>query len=140
VIFLCSGFFSNIRRIVKAKVNLLIILTPHIVESKEDFARILKRKMEERDEFARKFYGNHVSFEDNIYLDKKRGALLTVVKEVDDSNRKEEEELLRRKSKKDEKSIMVTPEGGQEVIPIPEGSFDREDALVPEAVPELDGE
>ncbi|HQN71944.1 MAG TPA: hypothetical protein PLB16_00875, partial [bacterium] len=120
--------------------NLLIILTPHIVESKEDFARILKRKMEERDEFARKFYGDHVSFEDNIYLDKKRGALLTVVKEVDDTNRKEDEELLRRKSKKDEKSIMVTPDGEEEIISVPEGSLDREDDLVPEAVPEFDGE
>ncbi len=134
------GVFFKYKRTVKAKVNLLIILTPHIVESKEDFARILKRKMEERDEFARKFYGDHVSFEDNIYLDKKRGALLTVVKEVDNTNRKEDEELLRRKSKKDEKSIMVTPDGEEEIISVPEGSLDREDDLVPEAVPEFDGE
>ena len=100
--------------------------------------RSLKRKMEERDEFARKFYGDHTSFEDNIYLDKKRGALLTVVKTVDDQNKRETEELLRIKSKKNEKTIMVTPEGGEEIISIPS---DREDILVPEMVPELfDGE
>ncbi|HQJ59995.1 MAG TPA: hypothetical protein PKV35_03305, partial [bacterium] len=67
-------------------------------------------------------------------------ALLTVVKEVDNTNRKEDEELLRRKSKKDEKSIMVTPDGEEEIISVPEGSLDREDDLVPEAVPEFDGE
>lgn len=132
------GALFKYKRKVKAKVNLLIILTPHIVESKEDFERILKRKMEERDEFVRKFYGDHTSFEDNIYLDKKRGALLTVVKTVDDQNKKETEELLRIKSKKNEKTIMITPEGGEEIISVPS---DREDILVPEMVPELfDGE
>lgn len=131
------GALFKYKRKVKAKVNLLIILTPHIVESKEDFARILKRKMDERDEFARKFYGDHVSFEDNIYLDKKRGALLTVVKTVNDQNKKEEEELLRLKSKKDERSIMVTHEDNKEVII---DADDREDILVPESVPVFDGE
>ncbi|MGI6394999.1 MAG: type II secretion system secretin GspD [bacterium] len=134
------GILFKYKRTVKSKVNLLIILTPHIVESKEDFERILKRKVEERDEFARKFYGDHVSFEDKVYLDKKRGALLSVVKEVNDTNKKEEEELLRKKAAKDEKSILVTPEGEEEIIPNTKSFDDMEDFLVPESVPEFDGE
>lgn len=148
------GVFFKYKRNVKKKVNLLIILTPHVIESKEDFARILKRKIDEREEFTRKFYGgSSTAFEENVYLEKKRGALLSIVKEVDDTNRKEEEEILRKKSRKaDDKTIMVTPDGKEEEVKkegedpsgdtekTPEKSSDGEDSLVPEMVPEVDGE
>ena len=42
------GVFFKYKRTVKAKVNLLIILTPHIVESKEDFVRIPKKKWKKK--------------------------------------------------------------------------------------------
>ncbi|HNW83733.1 MAG TPA: type II secretion system secretin GspD, partial [bacterium] len=154
------GVFFKYKRNVKKKVNLLIIITPHIIESKDDFARILKRKIEEREAFTKKFYGgSNISFEENIYLEKKRGALLSIVKEVDDTNRREEEEILRKKSTNaKEKTILVTPDGKSEQIKdenkepdvskesdkvietVPEKPADGEDFLVPEIVPETGGE
>ncbi|MBO4441010.1 hypothetical protein J5834_02735, partial [bacterium] len=147
------GALFKYKKVAKTKVNLLLILTPHIVESKEDFERILRKKMDERDEFARKFYGDYTAFEDTIYLDKKRGAILSMVKAVNDNNRYEAEELQRlRDAKSADNSVMVTPDGEETLIE--EGGdpadYDRgrkskngsssEDEVVPELEDELDGE
>jgi len=100
----------------KEKVNLLIILTPHIVEGKEDFERIYKRKTQERDEFAKKFYGSIKDYERSITLAKKRGALLAMAKLVDEDRRREEEELDRLKSRRGEKGLMIGPDGIQKEV------------------------
>ena len=133
------GNLFKYKKINKTKVNLLLILTPHVVDSKEDFERILKKKMEEREEFARKYYGGDTTFEETVYLDKKRGALLALVNEVKKQHTFEKEELQRiEASKKKENSIMVTPDGEEKVIENPEEpskkgkSKDAEDELVPE--------
>ena len=89
------GALFKYKKVNKTKVNLLLILTPHVVDSKEDFERILKKKMDERDEFARKYYGGDVKFEEAVYLDKKRGALLSIVSEVQKQNTFEREEAQR---------------------------------------------
>jgi len=39
------------------KVNLLVFITPHIVKDTSDFSRILKRKIEERNDFIENNYG-----------------------------------------------------------------------------------
>ncbi len=143
----------------KEKVNLLIILTPHIVEGKEDFERIYKRKMEERDEFAKKFYGSIKDYERSVTLAKKRGALLAMAKLLDDDRRREEEEMERLRSRRGDKGILIGPGGEQKeidldrktppaVAPVEPGPASapaeppaREDTLVPpveEAVPPLE--
>lgn len=136
------GTLFKYKKTNKTKVNLLLILTPHVVESKEDFERILKKKMDERDDFAKKFYGDDVSFQDSVYLDKKRGALLSMVKAVQDQNRYEAEELVRiEAANKKENSVMVTPDGEEKVLDEETKSKieeDAEDELVPEL--DLDGE
>jgi general secretion pathway protein D len=39
------------------KTNLLLFLTPYIIKDESDFQRILRRKMEERQQFVEQFYG-----------------------------------------------------------------------------------
>jgi general secretion pathway protein D len=133
------GNLFKYKKVNKAKVNLLLILTPHVVDSKEDFERILRKKMEEREEFARKYYGGDASFEETLYLDKRRGALLSVVNAVTNQQTFEKEELKRiEAANKKENSIMVTPDGEEKLIensdtPSKNGkSKDAEDELVPD--------
>ncbi|MBR4531815.1 type II secretion system secretin GspD [bacterium] len=135
------GNLFKYKKVSKAKVNLLLILTPHVVDSKEDFERILRKKMEERDEFARKYYGGDTTFEETVYLDKRRGALLSVVNAVNNQQAAEKEELKRiEAANKKENSIMVTPDGEEKVIENKDGSKekskkprkDAEDELVPD--------
>ena len=137
------GNLFKYKKINKTKVNLLLILTPHVVDSKEDFERILRKKMDEREEFARKYYGGDTDFEETIYLDKKRGALLAVVNEVSRQHTFEKEELERiEAANKKENSIMVTPDGEEKLIENDENKKEKkskEDAE-DELVPELDEE
>ncbi len=135
------GSLFKYRRTTKKKVNLLIIITPHIIESREDFARILERKIQERDDFARKYYGDYSSFEGTIYWEKKRGPLLSLVKTVNEINTEEKEELLRLEAQsKEEKSIIVTPGGTREVNTEEVDSFRSEEDIFEEYVPELEAE
>ncbi|MBQ3369105.1 type II secretion system secretin GspD [bacterium] len=133
------GNLFKYKKINKTKVNLLLILTPHVVDSKEDFERILRKKMEERDEFARKYYGGDTTFEETVYLDKRRGALLSVVNAVNTQQAFEKEELKRiEAANKKENSIMVTPDGEEKLIENSDESSkkgkskDAEDELVPD--------
>jgi len=139
------GNLFKYKKVNKAKVNLLLILTPHVVDSKEDFERILRKKMEERDEFARKYYGGDTTFEETVYLDKRRGALLSMVNAVTNQQAFEQEELKRiEAANKKENSIMVTPDGEEKLIENPEEpskkgkSKDAEDELVPDIDDEED--
>lgn len=100
----------------KEKVNLLIILTPHIVEGKEDFERIYKRKMREREEFAKKFYGSISEHERSITLEKKRGALLSMARLLDKDRRSEQEEKERVDRMSRRRAIMIGPDGMQKDI------------------------
>lgn len=138
----------------KEKVNLLIILTPHIVEGKDDFERIYKRKMREREEFAKKFYGSIKDYERTLTLEKKRGALLAMARLLDKDKLREEEEKERIERMNRRRGLMITPDGAQKEIDLgrkPEGAGGddpamatplpsepaaaAEDALVPEPAP-----
>ncbi len=136
------GALFRYKRTVKKKVNLLIIITPHIIESREDFQRILERKVQERDEFARRYYRDYQTFEGSVYLEKKRGALLSIVNTVNEVNAKEVEELLRLEAQNREpRSIIVTPEGAKEVKDEDLKMIKSiEDNFFEEFVPELDME
>ena len=139
------GNLFKYKKINKTKVNLLLILTPHVVDSKEDFERILRKKMEEREEFARKYYGGDTTFEETVYLDKRRGPLLSMVNAVSHQQAFEKEELKRiEAANKKENSIMVTPDGEEKLIENDDKGKnekpkkDAEDELVPELDDEED--
>ena len=101
--------------------------------------------MEEREEFARKYYGGDTTFEETVYLDKRRGPLLSMVNAVSHQQAFEKEELKRiEAANKKENSIMVTPDGEEKLIENDDKGKnekpkkDAEDELVPELDDEED--
>jgi general secretion pathway protein D len=64
------------------KTNLIIVLTPYIVRSREDFQKIYERKMQERQEFLDAYYGAAQQYNPYIDYDKKTGPLANLVTAV----------------------------------------------------------
>lgn len=126
----------------KEKVNLLIILTPHIVEGKEDFERIYKRKMHEREEFAKKFYGSISDYERTITIEKKRGALLAMARLLDQDKRYEQEEKERVDRLNHKRALMIGPDGYQKEIEMGRqpDSVSAEEPAKGDGVPAMEGD
>ena len=57
------------------KVNLLLILTPYIVEDQDDFQRIFERKLTEYEEFSEEYYGHLSSYRAHVDYARKTGPL-----------------------------------------------------------------
>ena len=70
------------------KVNLLLVLTPYIIEDTGDFQRILERKMEEHEEFTAQYYGRHESYRAHIDYSRKVGPLARLARRVEDESKK----------------------------------------------------
>ena len=62
----------------KTRTNLLLFLTPYIIRDQSDYRRIFERKMAERAEFVKRFYGEEQGYESAIDYDKKAGPLARV--------------------------------------------------------------
>ena len=56
------------------KTNLLVVLTPYVVRSTDDFRKIYKRKMEERKECVEAYYGDASKY--NPFIDYEKQGLL----------------------------------------------------------------
>jgi len=80
------GWFFRTRREQKTKTNLLLFLTPHVIEGPADFKEIFERKMNERREFVERFHGYGPEYKAFIDFRKRHGPLadihLTVRKEM----------------------------------------------------------
>ncbi len=59
----------------KTKTNLLLFLTPYIIRDQSDYRRIFERKMAERAEFVKRFYGDETGYQTVIDYDRKLGPL-----------------------------------------------------------------
>jgi general secretion pathway protein D len=57
------------------KTNLLLFLTPYIIRDQSDYRRIFERKMAERAEFVKRFYGEDAQYQTAIDYDRKAGPL-----------------------------------------------------------------
>ena len=114
----------------KEKINLLIVLTPHIIRSREDFDRIYKEKLKEREDFAKRFYGDIKSFEANSMISKKRGPLLSIAEILD----KQHLQDLEKKNIKREKnaSLLISPSGNEKLLDSKEMKKIKEDDEIPE--------
>ncbi len=118
----------------KEKINLLIILTPHIIRSREDFDRIYKEKLKEREDFAKRFYGDIKSFEASSMISKKRGPLLSIAEIMDKQHaEKLEKEKIKRKKNA---SLLISPNGEEKDL----NSKELKNIEKEEDVPELDDE
>lgn len=74
--------------------NLLLLLTPHVIEGPDDFRTIFKRKLEEHREFVARFHKKGDVFVVGIDYGKKHGALEAIHQSLKAA--REEEELLER--------------------------------------------
>ena len=62
----------------KTKTNLLLFLTPYIIRDQGDYRRIFERKMAERAEFVKRFYGEETGYQSEIDYTRKLGPLSRV--------------------------------------------------------------
>jgi len=96
----------------KEKTNLLIFLTPHIIKDEEDFKRIFKRKMDERNEFLRRFYGSDSEYDVDIDYSQKTGLIETI------RSTYESEEKHRSDNEKELQDTIIVPDGGHRAYEI----------------------
>ena len=86
------GFFfrSTTKHIVKT--NLIIALTPYVINDQSDLRRVLEKKMKERREFVERFGGEErPSLEANIDYRRKRGMLEEINRAAREIEREEKE-------------------------------------------------
>ena len=71
----------------KTKVNLVVLLTPHIVNSAADFKRLVARKLEERARLLENLAGGRSDFDRSVDYDKKPGPLAAAARIIDRETR-----------------------------------------------------
>jgi general secretion pathway protein D len=74
----------------KTKTNLLLFLTPYIIRDQADYRRIFERKMAERAEFVKRFYGEETGYETVINYEKKLSPSTRLHKGIEDELNKVE--------------------------------------------------
>jgi general secretion pathway protein D len=62
----------------KTRTNLLLFLTPYIIRDQGDYRRIFERKMSERAEFVKRFYGEDTGYQTEIDYTRKPGPVSRV--------------------------------------------------------------
>jgi general secretion pathway protein D len=66
----------------KTKVNLLVFLTPHIINDTSDFRRLVERKMRERQRVMEQFYGDKSELDRTVDFDRKPGPMAMLARVV----------------------------------------------------------
>ncbi len=69
------GFFFRNKNVSKSKTNLLLFLTPYVIESPSDFKVIFERKIRERKEFLEKYYEAGKEYHAFVDFRRKHGPL-----------------------------------------------------------------
>jgi len=72
------GWLFRSKKSQKTKTNLLLFLTPYVIETQDDFRVIFERKMRERREFLERFYDAGPDYEAFIDFRRKRGPLADI--------------------------------------------------------------
>jgi len=88
------GYFFRDSTKARERRNLLLLLTPHVVEGPEDFRAIFLRKLEEHREFVSRFHKEGNNLVVGIDYAKKHGVLEAIHKSI--AAAREDEELLER--------------------------------------------
>ena len=84
------GWLFRNEQVKKTKTNLLLFLTPYIIRDQSDYRRIFERKMAERAEFVKRFYGDETSYQATINYDRKLGPSARLHKGIEDEFNKVE--------------------------------------------------
>lgn len=83
---LIGTLFRNTTK-TKTKVNLVVLLTPHIVNSPADFKRLVARKLEERARILENLGGGRSDYDRSIDYDKKPGPLALAARIIERETR-----------------------------------------------------
>lgn len=63
--------------------SLLLVITPYVIRSEEDYIKIIDRKLKEREEFARMYYGGKIrTYNKYINYDRKAGPVSSMILSV----------------------------------------------------------
>lgn len=104
------GWLFKSKRKERVKVNLLMILVPHILETPDDVRRIHERRMKERLEFLERYTAfERRDLDININYRKKSGLLAAVNEEAE---RMSSEEEFRRRAEMELQQQVITGELG----------------------------
>ncbi len=134
------GWLFRSKRSQKTKTNLLLFLTPYVIESQADFRSIFERKIRERREFMERFYGKGRRYEAFIDFRRKRGPLADLHLHMT-----EEMAKLENGGPGAGTEVLITPDGSgaiekkQPTAPPPEAVPAGDDPLQPEAAAGDDG-
>ncbi|MFL5311635.1 MAG: type II secretion system secretin GspD [Myxococcales bacterium] len=69
------GWLFRNENTTRTKTNLLLFLTPYIIRDQSDYRRIFERKMAERAEFVKRFYGEDTRYQAAVDYERKTGML-----------------------------------------------------------------
>jgi general secretion pathway protein D len=69
------GWLFRNENTTRTKTNLLLFLTPYIIRDQSDYRRIFERKMAERAEFLKRFYGEDTRYQAAVDYERKVGML-----------------------------------------------------------------
>lgn len=71
--------------------NLVLVVTPYIIRSDDDFQKIYDRKMREREQLAKLYFGDRIlKYDPHVDYARKRGPLTQLVDQVDGQLKKAE--------------------------------------------------
>ncbi|HEY6477781.1 MAG TPA: type II secretion system secretin GspD, partial [Polyangia bacterium] len=105
-------FFRNTTKHI-VKTNLIIALTPYVINDQADLRRVLEKKMRERREFVERFGGEErPSLESNIDYRRKRGMLEEINRAAREVEKEEQTmDEIRRRDEQDESGPVDLPVG-----------------------------
>jgi general secretion pathway protein D len=86
---LIGSLFRNTMK-KKAKVNLLVFLTPHIIHETKDLDRLVQRKLNERRRLLEQLYGDTSASEPEIGIARRPGPLAAMFRALDREQRRPE--------------------------------------------------
>jgi general secretion pathway protein D len=77
------GWLFRNERTTRTKTNLLLFLTPYIIRDQSDYRRIFERKLAERAEFVKRFYGEEAGYQASVDYERKPGMLTRMRRRVE---------------------------------------------------------
>jgi general secretion pathway protein D len=83
------GYFFRSTKATRDRVNLLFMLTLYVIEGLEDFQEIVKRKMEEHQEFAERFHRDGEKLVLGLDYRKKHGLLESIHQSITAAEKEE---------------------------------------------------
>ena len=123
------GYFFRSTKMSRDRVNLLLMLTPHVIEGPEDFQAIVKRKMREHEEFADRFRRNGEKLILDLDYRKKHGLIESIHQSIREAEK--EESVLEELRKQEIRGPLPQDEDGLDVID--DDDVDDEDSPPPPA-------